>query len=517
MKIIQTFWTGTIEKNNPLDSKGGWLSPEYNWMSWALSCLQLKKIFGEVELFTDALGKEILIDMLRLPYSKVSVVLDGVLNGLPPEVWSLSKLHTYSLQEEPFLHFDGDLFLWQPIPDAVLGSEVIVQNKELDLALYRFTLDQINSQFTSIPYFCAAAFYHEKPIVSINAGIIGGHNLALFKQLREAAFEFICSNKDHLYKIKTDNLNFIIEQYFLACLADASQIPVTYVSENIVDSLLYGVYVNFCKVPEIGFIHPVSGHKKSIHVCDNLSKFLRLEYPVVYESILDITRRSGVALRNKVYITNDKLCPDQTVDFFTRTHAVIRHLAGSPSQTEWELALLSEICEVEKTKKTAYLNIFCNGHGLPGLCGEDAKDFERIRHALKLPAAELSRVTIVQNRGIAKIPVTKDWVCPDMDKVDDMVKDNFSKVDCLAEHMVFVPKITRMTLDEYIFDGLDGLLFNYCASERAIGDILSHAAAFFEKEDIEAHYDAFARLIIDSISRLCYLDVLRVKNKDNIL
>ena len=42
MNIIQTFWSGNTQQN-PLHNRAGWLSPEYNWMSWALSCFQFKK------------------------------------------------------------------------------------------------------------------------------------------------------------------------------------------------------------------------------------------------------------------------------------------------------------------------------------------------------------------------------------------------------------------------------------------------------------------------------------------
>ena len=45
----------------------GWLHPEYNLMSWALSCLSLREHYDEVALYTDSEGKRILIDKLRFP------------------------------------------------------------------------------------------------------------------------------------------------------------------------------------------------------------------------------------------------------------------------------------------------------------------------------------------------------------------------------------------------------------------------------------------------------------------
>ena len=53
MKIIQTFWTAG---QDPLKHGFGWTHPEYNLMSWALSCLSLMEHYDEVELYTDSAG-----------------------------------------------------------------------------------------------------------------------------------------------------------------------------------------------------------------------------------------------------------------------------------------------------------------------------------------------------------------------------------------------------------------------------------------------------------------------------
>ena len=64
MRIVQTFWTAG---QDPLKHAFGWLHPEYNLMSWALSCLSLREHYDEVALYTDSEGKRILIDKLRFP------------------------------------------------------------------------------------------------------------------------------------------------------------------------------------------------------------------------------------------------------------------------------------------------------------------------------------------------------------------------------------------------------------------------------------------------------------------
>jgi len=111
MKIIQSFWSG-----NRTDFKNdfGWYSNKYHWISWILSSNQLSKHHSNLELYTDTFGYEILIKKLDLPYTKVYVVLDE-LNSYNPNLWAISKIKTYELQTEPFLHVDGDVFVWDSL------------------------------------------------------------------------------------------------------------------------------------------------------------------------------------------------------------------------------------------------------------------------------------------------------------------------------------------------------------------------------------------------------------------
>lgn len=65
MNYIQTLYIDSSK--NPLKNSFGWARPEYHLMSWALSCLQLKKIYGNVELYANNTAAELLINDLKLP------------------------------------------------------------------------------------------------------------------------------------------------------------------------------------------------------------------------------------------------------------------------------------------------------------------------------------------------------------------------------------------------------------------------------------------------------------------
>ncbi len=106
MKLIQTLYFSSSK--NPFVDSFGWASPMYYLMGWALSCLQLKRFYSDVEIFANSSAAKLLIDELELPYDKINITHDNF--HLPHNnLWALPKIFTYSLQEAPFLHVDGDV------------------------------------------------------------------------------------------------------------------------------------------------------------------------------------------------------------------------------------------------------------------------------------------------------------------------------------------------------------------------------------------------------------------------
>ena len=59
MKFIQTLYT--TPDQHLFKNTFGWASAEYHIMGWALSCLQLNKIYGKVELFANSAAADLLI------------------------------------------------------------------------------------------------------------------------------------------------------------------------------------------------------------------------------------------------------------------------------------------------------------------------------------------------------------------------------------------------------------------------------------------------------------------------
>jgi hypothetical protein len=56
-RIVQSYCSKAYQ-NTP---NSGWAFRESHYMSWALSCLQLKQFYDEIELVTDSEGADLLI------------------------------------------------------------------------------------------------------------------------------------------------------------------------------------------------------------------------------------------------------------------------------------------------------------------------------------------------------------------------------------------------------------------------------------------------------------------------
>ena len=140
MRYIQTFWTAG---QDPLKHDFGWAHPKYNLMSWAPSCLSLREHYENVDLYTDSVGYHILIDVLKLPYTKTHVVFDDF--QCLSHHWALAKIKTYSMQTEPFIHVDGDVYLSKPLPKKLTEAPLMVQNRERSTDYYQKMVERILS------------------------------------------------------------------------------------------------------------------------------------------------------------------------------------------------------------------------------------------------------------------------------------------------------------------------------------------------------------------------------------
>lgn len=287
MKIVQSFWSGN---KDCLKDGYGWSSPVYHYASWILSCNQLRKYYDDVILVTDRAGYDILINRLHLPYSDVIVCLDE-LSKYNPDLWALAKIKAYSALDEPFIHVDGDVFVWEKFDNSLRNHDLIAQNIETTTDYYRMMWNGIRPTIDTLPEVMEEydqGISHK----AYNMGIFGGNDIPFIKDYCKQAFDFVDWNLEKVNKLKGINFNIFFEQVLLYELATRYGKDVaTYIKDDIGDNEYKGL-ADFDNVPEEKkYLHLLGFYKKILPVCNKMLAYVIRYYPeyVVYlEELLSL-------------------------------------------------------------------------------------------------------------------------------------------------------------------------------------------------------------------------------------
>ena len=270
----------------------GWLSPQHHLMSWALSCLSLKEHYQDLTLYSDSQAAHILIDKIGLPYSEVVVAYDNF--KCLPIHWALAKVKTYSMQERPFLHVDGDIYLARPLPKRIEKSRLAAQNREYGTSYYKRMMDRLLAcPGIRIPDYLEQGL-REESVSSYNMGFFGGKDLNFIRHYCEEVFKFFEENRmnDPTCSNSAISCNVIFEQVFFAVMADKENRKVTTVLQRAMRDEGY-TGKEFCDIAHFNrhrFFHMLGGHKSSKTNCRNLELILLRKYPETYERITNLFR-----------------------------------------------------------------------------------------------------------------------------------------------------------------------------------------------------------------------------------
>ena len=295
MKIVQSYWSKPGQAITKADyakvNQCGWIDKRYHYFSWALSSLLMRKYYDRVELVTDAAGYDMLIEKMKLPFTGVSVVLDE-LNDYHADLFALGKIYAYSIQEEPFLHVDADVFIGKKFSADLENAELACQSPEVGILfdeLYGERWTAINEHFEYYPEVLDRSIERNKRITGLNAGVLGGNDISFFKEFASLAFEFIERNVHGLSRINVWKANVIFEQFLCKALAEEKNMKIRFYSEGIEYSPFINQITDMVGMPSrTKYVHLYSGYKKFPHSVNCLEYNLRTGFPDFYYRILNL-------------------------------------------------------------------------------------------------------------------------------------------------------------------------------------------------------------------------------------
>lgn len=282
MRAVFSWWS------RPQQGGGVWISPFHEHCAWSLAVLRARRFFAHVDLVTDTPGHELLVEGLALPFDRVRLDLDAIVEA-DPGWWALGKLHAYRVQDGPFIHLDHDVFLRQALPDDLLTAPVCTQHPEdfvRGASCYRPETVELLAGWLPEEWRWYAA--SGLPQRGECCGLLGGNDHAFLRHYASQAIRALGhpANADAWRAIVRRNEHMILfEQYLLAaCLA---------YHRAHADSNFHGVAVarlfpdweqglDRRRQRERGFTHLIGDGKRDPQACDVLVQTLAREHPEQY-------------------------------------------------------------------------------------------------------------------------------------------------------------------------------------------------------------------------------------------
>jgi hypothetical protein len=263
-------------------------------MSWAYSCLRLRACYDQVELITDLAGKTLLVDDLQLPYTQTRVVLDS-LDLYNPDWWALGKIYAFHIQETPFIHVDGDVFIWEKFPERLEKSGLIAQNLEFGFPIYQEVFTALTQSGSYMPPVILDNYAHNQGFHAYNAGIIGGNDMVFFKEFSTEALLFIERNSG-TSELGSGMINAFYEQHLYYCMAKKKGIKVEcytdYTDQDVLNESLKSLRQFSAAPVTTSYIHLFGEDvKKDAGICRELARRLRDEYPEHFHLVMETIRK----------------------------------------------------------------------------------------------------------------------------------------------------------------------------------------------------------------------------------
>jgi len=287
-RVVWTLWTKP-------SLHGPWISPLAHACAWILSVNLAKKHYDNLVLYTDSKGWEFL-KTLNLPFTEVHTFYDDF--DMASKWFAAAKMKTLSLQTEPFIHIDNDVFLWNKISDTFLMQNDVVTQSYEDAHSAHYRIDFIKDLFTSkfshlnFPKEVKSYTYDtNEKLVAVNAGIVAVNNLKLIQRyvdlslniIQDKDFKKLWSFLRKKHRYTDGQFMILLEQYTLhAVLYYYKHTNVFNGSHINYDVLLSGElpYMRQ-RARELGYTHLISG-KRNYQITANLVEYVQNKFPRQY-------------------------------------------------------------------------------------------------------------------------------------------------------------------------------------------------------------------------------------------
>lgn len=229
MKVYMSFWTDGIRFNNTTLNL------------WKLSLALAKKHYSTVELITNSDGYNIMKD---LPFSNFHIELNNIPNY--PTIWCLGKIYAYKYAcsiNEPFLHLDGDVLLWEKLPESLTNSNIFAQS--YDYEIMSNNVYNAAKLYQDLNCNVPTEWFTNDNTKAFNMGIFGGSDIPLINGYCDFVINMI-NNPNYINLwlaqpgvLSSSEIGEFNSSTTKSCLVEQGNLAIYCKNNNIIPSLLF--------------------------------------------------------------------------------------------------------------------------------------------------------------------------------------------------------------------------------------------------------------------------------------
>ena len=222
------------------------------------------RAFAETEFVTDKLGAE-MAARLGWSFGQVSTPLEAWPTDGLTHIWALGKLVACTLQEQPFVQFDGDVLLFKPLPKRLTRCRLIAQSPDFP------------NYYTSADMQAALAVAgFGRNITAYNGGLLGGSDVALVRAYAWAGLELAKQFRGSAINGTTTSM--IVEQYQLGVFARRVGVEV---------GTLLPLHPTRKQIAKAGYSHLSGSAKREPQWVERVEARIARDFPEAYARFLD--------------------------------------------------------------------------------------------------------------------------------------------------------------------------------------------------------------------------------------